>query len=528
MHRGALDPENPLRIRYLLTNLTPGATYEMRVHLYDITSGDTSLWSNIYLFITEPDATHNWVDRETEEWLNYMRRRLAEILRRPYWIADNTPENLTLVYRPADVFAGLIAAAPGSVITLHNNDVNRITYYLPTSAVRDANAARMGFLSRYSDMDIMFAPSFLNPDHNQPMLDMARQVNNVMSDVTDSFVRVTVNRTPTPGGVIDGVPTITPETNIMTQIVGTNRNIRNLNTWDASMYNRASQIINRRVEDPVLRESIRQMLLDGWESEQISTHIYSVIDSIEAEVTRAVAGDMRNFASGILSPVQQDFAQFDAAVHLIATSTGDNAFVTGYERITGRWMPQSMIEHHNGPAMVARAPGVFSFTGRNVNIPGIVDEEHGTVITRLVARYGLEDFLGLNLDLHQNATCNMLAGSVARMAGAPRGANPIEWVDANLNINMSSRNANQLMSQQESIAMIMALYEHRTNTRIDNLMIRNFVHTANMNLDSRYAQAVRAAFELELVTDYDLNPAGPITIGEFLNMLAILDARVPL
>jgi hypothetical protein len=528
MVRANLDPEDPTRVRYLLTNLSSGSMFEMRVQLHCLRTGDNSLWSNIIVMVTEPDQEDIWVDDETDGWLNYMRRRLAEILRRPYWVIENTPQQLRLVYRPYDVFAGFMLENPGTALPLHNTGAPRITYYMPSSNIRDANANRRGFVTSYDDISFQMAPSFLDVNFNQPLMDMARQVNNMMSDVTDSFVRMELNRQPVSPVAIYNVPAITQETSFNTTIVGTNRNARNIRTWDTAMHNRAAQIIERRVSDPILRASIREMLLDGWESEQISEHIYRMIADIENEVSRAVASDMRNFANGILSTEQAPITEFDAPVHVVALSANDDMFVTGYERVANRWLPQPLIEQHVGQSFVSRAPGTFAFTGRTVSIPGIVEEPQGDVITRFAARYGLEDFLGLNVDLQQNATRQMLAGSIAAMAGAPRTADPIAWMDSNMNINMSSRNANALVSRQEAIAMVMALYEHRTNTSIDNFMIRNFQQTAHMVLDARYAQAVRVAFEMGLITDYELNPAGPISIGEFLNMLATLDARVPL
>jgi len=528
MVRGNLDPDDPTRVRYLLTNLSSGSIFEMRVQLHDVQTGDSSLWSNIIVMVTEPDQQDIWVEDETDGWLNYMRRRLAEVLRRPYWVIEDTPDRLRLVYRPYDVFAGFMMDHPGTALPLHNTGAAMITYYMPSSNIRDANANRRGFITSYDDIQFQMAPSFLDVNFNQPLMDMARQVNNMMSDVTDSFIRMDLHRQPVPGISIYNVPSITQESSFRASIIGTNRNTRNIRTWDTAMHTRASQIIERRVSDPVLRVSIREMLLDGWDPEEISVHIYRMIADIEAEVSRAVAADMRSFANGILSTEQSPIMEFDAPMHVVATNARNDMFVTGYQQTEQRWIPQPLIEHNNGQALISRAPGTFAFTGRTVNIPGIVEEVRGDVITTLAARYGLEDFLGLNVDLQQNATRQMLAGSIASMAGAPRTADPIAWMDSNLNVNMSSRNANALVSRQEAIAMVMALYEHRTNTNIDSFMIRNFQQTAHMTLDARYAQAVRVAFELGLITDYELNPAGPISIGEFLNMLATLDARVPL
>jgi hypothetical protein len=77
--------------------------------------------------------------------------------------------------------------------------------------------------------------------------------------------------------------------------------------------------------------------------------------------------------------------------------------------------------------------------------------------------------------------------------------------------------------------MLMALYEHKTNSQIKNLTIRNYqTPSALKRLDDRYAQAMRAAFELGILTNTELRPANPITIGELLDMLGALNAKVKL
>ena len=120
----------------------------------------------------------------------------------------------------------------------------------------------------------------------------------------------------------------------------------------------------------------------------------------------------------------------------------------------------------------------------------------------------------------------MIVASVARIAGAPVNADPIAWSAANLNVQMTNRNANALLQTQEAIAIVMALYERRTNTSIAQITIRDTQAIAGMNLDPRYSQAVGAAFEIGIITNRNINPQGSITIGEFLDMLTQFNQRI--
>ena len=144
----------------------------------------------------------------------------------------------------------------------------------------------------------------------------------------------------------------------------------------------------------------------------------------------------------------------------------------------------------------------------------------------IVAYFGLDDLFGHDVNLHQNANRHMIVGSVARIAGAPIHADPIAWSAANLNVQMTNRNAASLIQTQEAIAIVMALYERRTNTNVGQIVIRDTQAIAGMNLDPRYRQAVSAAFEIGIITNRNINPQGSITIGEFLDMLSQFSQRV--
>jgi hypothetical protein len=521
-----VNPDGSLTFFYMHDGLRPGTLHQMRVRLLDIEAGDASLWSNIIIFLTEFEDLGDY--RNVHDWLNYLRRRLEELLQRPFWFSERTPNSMTAVYRPAEIFAGLMASTPGTAIFLENTNVDNITYYFPMSVILDAHNARRGFMTRYSDTDILFAPGFLNHNHNQALMDMLRMVDARGDDVTDTFVRVNINRRPVVGE-LHGSPAVTPLTEVRLEMVPTNSNIRNIRTWDVNVTNAAFRMVDARVTDPVLFQNIYNMItLAEMSPEEIQTYIYQIVASFENDLIRMVGNDMRTNV-GILGPQTIPVTEFDASMMMVATNTDNNMTVGGFRHDFGQWISVPVTEHYNGNAITVRTPGIYAFSGRTVNIPGIVNVPQGGTITSLVARYGLEDLFGLRgVDLEQNATRYMVAGSIARMAGAPRTADSMNWINANLSVQMSSRTAHAFIPRQEAIAIVMSLYELRTNTRVDTIMIRNFYQTARMNLDSRYAHAVRAAFEVGLVSDSYMQPGGPITIGEFLNMLALLDAIVPI
>lgn len=521
---GNLDYFNRNRLHYIAGGLEHSTVYEMRVRLYCIVSGDRSVWSNVIVFMTDIDQEEAHREREVNDWLNYLRRRLEERLRRPFWIAQQSGDTLVIVLRPDDVFNGFILENTGTALPLYNTGVDHVVYYIPISSLLTANENRRGFSVTYPDMQILFAPSFLNDARNQPMIDMARDVERRGSQLTDAFVRITIDRNEL--DEINGVPAITHSTIVYTDMVATNDRIRNIRSWDLAMHRRATQIVESWLTDYIMRENIMQHLLEEFSNEDISDYVYHVLERIWDEVIRATGRYFAGGTYGILSGTVHTITEFNAPMHLIVTPPSETHSIFGHEFVNDNWRSRDTVEYRNGRAILARAPGRFAFSGREIIIPYIEVTPRGGVVVSIVARFGLEDLFGVYVDLEQNATRQMVVGSVARMAGVPQNANAFNWANANLNVQMSSRNATGLISRQEAIAITMALYEQRTGTRVNTIRIHNHTNTAGMVLDRRYEQAVRAAFEMGIISDTDMNPAGHITIGEFLDMLTLLAARV--
>ncbi|MCL2203953.1 MAG: hypothetical protein FWB88_08440 [Defluviitaleaceae bacterium] len=530
------NPDGTTTFYYMVTGLRPGSMYEMRVRLYHIESGSPSLWTEVLVFITEADHGAEELEREADNWLNHLRRLLLEQTRQPFWIAADTPDILRVVYRP-DAFRNLIEGTPGMSIPLHNTGARTTIYYLPIAGILELNDHRRGLTTRYEDMDVTFAPRFLNPDHNRAIMDMARNVSNRNVAVNDYFVRVALHRQEVVGN-LHGNPPLTDSVEVQIELVGVNQNTRNIRTWDTQMANRVAQFIDSRVEDPIVRQNIINLVDRSdhrgvREEYHLLDYLATVEAAVAAEINRMVTRDIptASNAVGIIATQRIPVVAFDAPMHIVATNVAPDTGVTAFTQVRYgavlEWRALPTTEQGAGFALVAQAPGVYAFAGAVVNIPGIEHVPGGQVITSLVARFGLTGVFGQDeIDLHRHATRHMVMGSVARLAGAPANANPVNWVASYMNVTPANRNAQGLISQQETLAMVMALYEHRTNTRVSSMLIRNHTLTAGMNLDGRYAQAVRAGFEIGIVAD--LQPAAPVTIGDLLDMLVALDGRIGL
>jgi hypothetical protein len=525
-----LNPNNTITLRYVIGGLRPGTVYQLQVRVVDISGGPAnrnySLWSNVVTFTTEFDPVEDRYDRDAEDWLEELRRRLEALLVRPYWLAQNTPTNTVYVTRPGDIFRGQMLGNHTLAVPLPNMNRGNTSIYIPASVIRDANENNRGFQLRFDDVEFMFAPGMLSYEHNQVLLDMVRELERRGTDLTDHFIRIDIELIN--AGQVHGVQTATRQPTITITAVGTNRNIRNIATWEDNLTLRARRIVDDVLTSPIERQNIINLLRAGRSNEEMVDHLVFVTNRVDALITNIVSGYMRQTATGIVSRTSMPITALDAPLHVTARHVPADMQMNAFVMRSGQWVSQTLQTVYGGRGITVGAPGTFAFTGQTITIHGGNETAHGVAATGIVAQFGLADLFGGNINLHGAATRSMVVGSVARMANAPTGTDAMTWAANNLNVQMSSRNATALINNQEAIAIVMALYERATGTTVASINVRNHARTANMTLDNRYAAAVRAAFEVGVISDTEMNPAANITVGDFLEMITNLNSLVRL
>ncbi len=383
--------------------------------------------------------------------------------------------------------------------------------------------------------DGTLTPRAFNDAYNDALIAMANSKHR--EEISDYFIRVTVNRSAL-NEQIENMPVLSKQTRINFEAVGTALtyrnstgrivNFRDIETWDESIYDQAALMVSAKLTDERLKDRILAEIEQGRLTEEMMVFVERLVNESRNEILYSINSQLR--PGGIIGTRTEPILNLDAPMQVISKPLPENTYADGYKNENGMWVPQPTTENYNGYAIITLTPGTYVFAGRTVNIPGIEEVPRGGHISEFTARYGLEDYLGYDgVDLNQNATRLMVAGSVARIAGAPKTADPIVWISSNLNVQLSSRNSGGLVQTQEAVAMVMALYEKKTNTQISGMVIRNYQITANMTgLDDRYDQAMRAAFETGILTDTAIRPANPVTIRMLLDMLGALNGKVKL
>jgi hypothetical protein len=297
--------------------------------------------------------------------------------------------------------------------------------------------------------------------------------------------------------------------------------------WEGRVVRNLIERVDELATDPDTYQWIREAVREETSEEDISREMVRIVEIAARRALERVIND--NFEDLNRRSRMTAIERLDHSMSVSVRSGPDVAAVEAYQSVGGNlWNNIATMQIGDSRGIFTSQPGHFVFIGRVINIPHIEQVEGGQVARGIVGQYGLDDFLGRgHIDIHQQATRSQLLNSVARMTGAPRGADAVQWLRGE-GIDVTAAGMNNPIQNQAALHLIMLVYEAQTGTRMDSLQITNFTVINNMpNLDQRYSTAVAAAVQLGLV-DANIQPNAPLTIGNLLEILASLDALVGL
>ena len=508
-----------IKFYYKITGLTHNTLYTIRVRMVDLVNKDSSVYTNEEQFKTDVDQSDFDEDHTTDQWLDYLRRLLEQLLKDPYWVTRDTDSIFEAVYRP-DMFDALISETIDGAITLANgmdgvmSDADEFVYYLPSSAVVAANNANKGFKVAGSDMDVVFSPGAVDTDYNEAVLSAIDDIK--AKRASDYFIRIQVLWSAPPPDV-DGDLPLSRQAEIIVEAVATTASIK---TWDNMVYEKLAALVAEKITDPSLRQAVVDFVRDKKDNETIIALINDIIKNSTGDLHWAALTSLSEILGNRDRQVMVSaypLTTFDAPVAVVAKSVDKAHSVAAYQFVNGTW---AWINHNVVPygqfyAVFVRAPGIYIFAGRRIEIPGLEDYQGSSDIMALVVKYRLDDYLGKDvINIYGSATRHMVAGSVARLSGSAVGADPFRYLQ------ISSRNRDLAMEMQETVFLIMRLYETKTNVKIETIRIRNYNAMNNViGLDDKYKASVRAAIEVSLIDSKDFNARALVTVRELLQFL---------
>ncbi len=500
---------------YKITGLQAGTTYQIRVAMVDIATKDVSVYSNIATFRTEMNQQDYDDSLKEDDWLGQLKEELSKLYKFPYWTGANNPSNLEIIYRPG-AFEASMRTLTDSRYSLVESASQRAVYFIPVSCYDAATKANVGFTVNHGNLQAVIPPGAIDLNTNPAIFAVSEQLKRGKAD--GYFVRIAINWL-TPPESIDGEAPITDVCEVRYDIVASKMNIGD---WDSDLFAKVLERIDAIATAQSYKDQILRMVKDKALSEEFSLFVSKIIADAGASVYNIAHENLLKTLDTVypLSGLDKEMA---IAVKGIDTETK----VAAYRNENGGWFPYTVTPLGQNKAIYTKNFGAYVFTGRLINIPGIENVQKGQTAIAIVSKYGLDDFLGKDkIILEANATKQMVAGSVARMMGAPKGSDIFDWLKSNKKINVSSRGQNSNATLQESLYLMMALFEAKTGTSIANLKIRdNTALSGVTGLEEKYAKSVRAAYELDIYRNKNMVSNGPLTIEEMLNLLTKIDNK---
>ena len=510
------NADGSLHFTYKIAGLEQGKLYHVRVRLLNKTLNEASAYSNEASARTDVNAVDQDKQEEIDGWIDRYRELLEDELHNPYWILDDTTANTVVFYRPK-YFQNVINESPTSVINLATGEYGaKKIYYIPASAIKQAYDANKGFKISWKDADVIVGARAIDPALNQAV----RQVLDRMDHdhVEDYFIRITAYFNQV-SYTIDGVDPSSPVINVEVDAVGSEDDIQE---WDDDRVDDFFEWIEDQIEDDY--DDIIDEIDDADKDEDMVKYIKDLVQDFEDDVHDEFLDDLDDI-------LDRSYATEELESNIIiAYPIAQGVTPSARRQINGVWTGVAVSDYMPKKALYTKNPGMYVFLGKAVIIPDVVNLPNGQLITNIVAKYGLEDFLGKGTALNINAplTRSAVLGCSARISGAVAAADPIAFFTSKgINLLVKSKDGNA--TNQEAIYLTMMAYQARTNTKIETIQIRNFTATSGIQgIQPVFKKSIQAAFETGIYSNSGVNPNGTMTIRDYLIMLGNMASKVNL
>ena len=513
------DDGKTMKVTYKITGLKSGTMYTIRVRMLNIPLNAPSIYSNEVEHRTDDDNDDNDYDEDVNNWENNFKDQIEDLKNQPYWYGKDTTSNTLVYYRP-QYFDKIIATTNNSIIDLAvGKGGSYKEYYLPASAVIKAFDENKGFKISYNGADVIFTSKAINPYDNDVIKKMAEEIQSKGGNIKDYFVKLTIDFKNNKY-IIDGSDSLSPSALISVSIVGT----KNLITdWDSEMLSYIDELLETKEFSKDVNNKIQDLIKDKTDSKIMVQEIGKMVDSFKAKFGDNLAKSVNNLSR------KTAHIQYLTGDIIYAYSLPTDISVSGYKKgAQGNWISILAKDYLDKKAIYTRETGEYIFAGKKLVINGVGNLPNGNQMTNIVVKYGLDDFLGKdgNINLKAPMTRRQTIGSLARIAGASKTQDPIEFFKTK-GIVLSTRNMDNNVTSEEAVYLIMKVYELKSSTKLETVKIRNYNLTKDIkNINNNYKKPIQVAFETGIYKNPNMNPKGTISVQEFLQSLVNMSTMV--
>ncbi len=512
------DDGKTMKVTYKITGLKSGKLYTIRVRMLNKPLNAPSVYSNEVEHRTDSDNGDNDYDEDVNNWDKNFKDLIEELKNQAYWFGKDTSSNTLVYYRP-QYFDKIIGSTNNSIIDLAlGKGGSYKEYYLPASAVVKAFDENKGFKISYNGAEVVVSSKTINPYDNDVIKQVAEEIKAKDGKTKDYFVKITVDFKNSKY-VIDGSNSLSPSVNIQVSVLSTKSPIVD---WDVTMLNYIDELLKTKEFSSDVKAKIEKLIKDKTDNSIMVQEIGKMVDSFKLKF-----GD--NLSKSLNSLVRKTIPiQYLTGDIIFTYKVDTNISVGGYKKSNNNWISIGVKNYLGKKAIFTRETGEYIFAGRKLVINGVGNLPNGNQITNIVIKYGLDDFLGKdgNINLRAPITRQQTIGSLARVAGANPTQDPIEFFKTK-GIVLSTRNANNNITSEEAIYLIMKVYEMKSGTKMENIKIRNYNLTKDIkNVNKNYKKSIQVAFETGIYNNPNMNGKATITVQEVLQSLANMSTMV--
>ena len=511
--------EGYFNFTYKVTGLEPGTMYTVRVRIVNIKTKDTSLWSNTAVTRTDMDQEAYNNQHKTDGWKDRYREILNVLVKDTYWVIQDTKGGFSAVYRPT-MFGSVISQAKNSQIALPMGTVetDKLTYFIPASALIAANDASKGFVASYKNIEVIISPNSVNTQTNDTVIEMVNRIEK--KQVSDYYLKVTIDYKAYSQNVLNNPP-LSDNIVISYELVGVSEKITD---YDNRVLAEYLKLIEEEISGTAVGDRLLAMVKDEKQAEEFITYINNLSKAFRSKLVHYSSTEHRKGLAGSIA-----IKALDAPMLLSLKDADVTTNATGY-KWDAQWLAQDTFAIGSGKGFYASTPGSYIFAGVKINMPGAENMPGALTAYTIISKYGLTDFLGYdgNINLDGVVTRDTVLGCVARMMGAPKGSNAVQFLKGK-GYSVSGAGTQGAATLQESIYLTMTVYETKTKTKAATMQVKNFNALNGITgINDSYKQYIGVANDLGIYNATNMIPRSTITVRQLLDMLTALDKRANL
>lgn len=506
-----------MKVTYKITGLKFGSSYTIRVKMYNKTLNSFSIYSNEVDHRTDSDNNDNDFDQDLDNWETNFKNLIEQLKNEPYWFGKDTVSNTLVYYRP-QYFDKIISSGTGVIELAQGSGGTYKEYYLPASAVIKAFDQNKGFKIKYKEAEVIINAKTIDPYTNAIIKKIAEEIASNKATIKDYFIKITVDFKDIKVNVA-GNDNLSPSVNISINVVGTKRTIAE---WDKQMYDYIDTLLKTAEFSTDVKKEIENLIKNKVENATMLQSMNKIVSNFKQKFGEEITRTLNN-----LNRKTESIQNFTGDI-LYVYQIPAGFSVSGYKKSGTGYITTDTRDYLGKKAIFTKQTGEYVFAGRKFAINGTCNLPNGDKINTIVLKYGLDDFLGKdgNINLNKAMTRREVIGSVARLAGATKTQDSIEYLKTK-NIIVSNRNMDTNITAEEAVYLVMKVYELRSGTKIETIKIKNYNLTKDIkNINSKYKKSIQVAFDIGIYNNSNMIAKGTISTQEFLQTLVNMSTMV--